>query len=147
MKIHEALAAADSKKARVEIIPLIDVIFFLLATFVLFTLTLNKIQSLDLNLPKGISSGEGSETMLYLQATEAGAYYWKIGDRAVPALITTAELLPRLADFRARSELPKVFIRGDNRATFGATIYAFDSVRLAGIPDVSIETKPSPTGH
>jgi len=29
------------KKARIEIIPLIDVIFFLLATFVLFTLSLN----------------------------------------------------------------------------------------------------------
>lgn len=30
------------KRARIEIIPLIDVIFFLLATFVLFTLSLNK---------------------------------------------------------------------------------------------------------
>ena len=39
------------KKARIEIIPLIDVIFFLLATFVLFTLSLNRIQSVPLNLP------------------------------------------------------------------------------------------------
>ena len=39
------------KKARIEIIPLIDVIFFLLATFVLFTLSLNKIQSVPINLP------------------------------------------------------------------------------------------------
>jgi biopolymer transport protein ExbD len=99
------------------------------------------------NLPVTGREGSTSDTMLYLQATEAGAYYWKIGDRAVPELITTAELRPRLADYRARSELPRVFIRGDNRATFGATIYAFDSVRLAGIPDVSIETKPSPAGH
>ncbi|MEY4490186.1 MAG: hypothetical protein RIQ79_2694, partial [Verrucomicrobiota bacterium] len=38
------------KKARIEIIPLIDVIFFLLATFVLFTLSLNKIQSVPVNL-------------------------------------------------------------------------------------------------
>ena len=39
------------KKARIEIIPLIDVIFFLLATFVLFTLSLNSIRSVDVNLP------------------------------------------------------------------------------------------------
>jgi biopolymer transport protein ExbD len=39
------------KKARIEIIPLIDVVFFLLATFVLFTLSLNKIQAVPLNLP------------------------------------------------------------------------------------------------
>ena len=58
-------------------------------------------------------------------------------------------MLSEQAAGRARDDahFPKVFIRGDNRATFGATIYAFDSVRLAGIPDVSIETKPSPTGH
>jgi len=39
------------KKARIEIIPLIDVIFFLLATFVLFTLSLNRIQSVPVDLP------------------------------------------------------------------------------------------------
>ncbi len=38
------------KKARIEIIPLIDVIFFLLATFVLFTLSLNRIQSVPVDL-------------------------------------------------------------------------------------------------
>ena len=45
------------KRARVEIIPLIDVIFFLLATFVLFTLSLSRIQSLPLTLPRG---GDGA---------------------------------------------------------------------------------------
>ena len=45
-------ASSDGRKrARIEIIPLIDVIFFLLATFVLFTLSLNKIASIDVNLP------------------------------------------------------------------------------------------------
>src|SRR3954464_10048479 len=39
------------KKARIEIIPLIDVIFFLLATFVLFTLSLNRIQSIPVEMP------------------------------------------------------------------------------------------------
>ena len=38
------------KKARIEIIPLIDVIFFLLATFVLFTLSLNKSAGLPVML-------------------------------------------------------------------------------------------------
>ena len=39
------------KKARIEIIPLIDVIFFLLATFVLFTLSLNKSNGVKVVLP------------------------------------------------------------------------------------------------
>ena len=45
------------KKARIEIIPLIDVIFFLLATFVLFTLSLNRIQSVPITLP-GVSTAK-----------------------------------------------------------------------------------------
>ena len=43
---------SGKKKARIEIIPLIDVIFFLLATFVLFTLSLNKIAAITVVLPK-----------------------------------------------------------------------------------------------
>ncbi len=39
------------KRARIEIIPLIDVIFFLLATFVLFTLSLNKSNGVKVVLP------------------------------------------------------------------------------------------------
>ena len=55
MHLDDTLVPAP-KKARVEIIPLIDVIFFLLATFVLFTLSLNKIASLDVVLPAGTST-------------------------------------------------------------------------------------------
>ena len=41
-----APAPSGRKKARIEIIPLIDVIFFLLATFILFTLSLNKSEAI-----------------------------------------------------------------------------------------------------
>ena len=44
------------KKARIEIIPLIDVIFFLLATFVLFTLSLNKTSGVRVELPKAATA-------------------------------------------------------------------------------------------
>ena len=50
-------ADEGKKKARIEIIPLIDVIFFLLATFVLFTLSLDKIASIPVQLPKASLAG------------------------------------------------------------------------------------------
>ena len=49
------------KKARIEIIPLIDVIFFLLATFVLFTLSLNKTGGLAVPLPSASTSERANE--------------------------------------------------------------------------------------
>ena len=48
--------ADGTKKARIEIIPLIDVIFFLLATFVLFTLSLNKSEGVSVSLPETATS-------------------------------------------------------------------------------------------
>ena len=64
------------KKARIEIIPLIDVIFFLLATFVLFTLSLSRIQSLPVQLP--VASGtpqKPDDDMVTLQVSDQGTYY------------------------------------------------------------------------
>jgi len=47
------LRARKSKKGRIEIIPMIDVMFFLLATFMLASLAMQKINSLPVNLPQG----------------------------------------------------------------------------------------------
>ena len=49
--LPETFAAPARRRARLEIIPLIDVIFFLLATFVLFTLSLNRSGGLPVTLP------------------------------------------------------------------------------------------------
>ena len=49
--MHGGGGSGGKKRARIEIIPLIDVIFFLLATFVLFTLSLNKSGGLSVLLP------------------------------------------------------------------------------------------------
>ena len=137
-----------SKKARIEIIPLIDVIFFLLATFVLFTLSLEKISSLLVDLPRTSIDGTncGPNEIVYLQTTEAGALYWKEGDEGVPELISPGELPARLLLFRQRAQVPRVLIRGDIRARFGEAVRALDEVRRAGISRVSIETRVSRTG-
>lgn len=133
------------RKARVEIIPLIDVVFFLLATFVLFTLSLNKIGSLGVPLP--IAGTEGKEdTNVSIQASADGTFYWKQGRTSAPEIVTTAELRPRLEEYRKSVPVPRVFVRGDNRAKFGAAITVLDLVRAVGIDQVSIETTPSATG-
>ncbi len=137
----------EPKKARIEIIPLIDVIFFLLATFVLFTLSLEKIKDLEVTMPDtGIESGEAPDT-LFIQASEHGTYYLKLGAKSVPEAITVAELRARLEDYQRSVATPRVFIRGDDKATLGAAVLALDEVRRLGIKQVSVETVPSKTGN
>jgi biopolymer transport protein ExbD len=135
------------KKARVEIIPLIDVIFFLLATFVLFTLSLNKIAAIETPFPSPTIDPNPIDNTIYLQASEAGTYYWKQGRHSATELITAAEISPRLADYRRRVPGGRVLIRGDERARFGAAVSALDEVRKSGIKQVSMETLVAGTGN
>ncbi len=48
--MHNAVAIGGAKKARIEIIPLIDIIFFLLATFVMVSLSMTQNQGVQVAL-------------------------------------------------------------------------------------------------
>jgi biopolymer transport protein ExbD len=129
------------KKARIEIIPLIDVIFFLLATFVLFTLSLNKIQSVPVQLPvPDVSNQPPDPDMVTLQVSDTGTYFWNREP------ISASDIEPRLLNLKSSVSVPRVLIAGDSRAHFGPTVYALDQVRKAGIEQVSIETRVRDSG-
>jgi biopolymer transport protein ExbD len=130
------------KKARIEIIPLIDVIFFLLATFVLFTLSLQRIQSVPLQLPvaQPPHQQQKDDDLVTLQVSDAGTYFWNREP------ITTNELEGHLRSYKAQTQTPRVLVTGDNRAHFGATVYALDMIRKVEIDQVSVETRVSDTG-
>ncbi|MDR1009888.1 MAG: biopolymer transporter ExbD [Opitutaceae bacterium] len=134
----QSAAASAKKRARIEIIPLIDVIFFLLATFVLFTLSLNKIQSIPVDLPQAVpaapSQANDNDDLVVLQLSDAGAAFWN------KEPISTAEIAPRLLDFKAARATPRVLVTGDDNAFYGDVVAALDEVRKAGIAEVSIET-------
>jgi biopolymer transport protein ExbD len=143
------LADEGKKAARIEIIPLIDVIFFLLATFVLFTLSLDKIASLPVTLPKASASKSDQppdENLLSIQVSESGTYSWKMGSGAAE-LVGAQEILPRLQDYQSKvGTNARVIVRGDRLAKFGPAMTVLDEVRQAGIGQVSVETVVSPTG-
>lgn len=145
-----APAADGKKKARIEIIPLIDVIFFLLATFVLFTLSLNKLASLPVDLPVATptqSQPNQDDPTVYLNISDQGTCYWKQGATNPAELISTAEIAPRLADYAGRmGAQARVLIQGDMRARFGPAVTALDEVRKAGIKQVSVQTTVQPSG-
>jgi biopolymer transport protein ExbD len=124
------------KKARIEIIPLIDVIFFLLATFVLFTLSLNKSNGLPVLLPTSATSEvrdpAGSVTVT---VTSDGTLAWNKDP------VTLDDFLQRLVQYRAQNPDGRILINGDERALFAQAIYVFDEARKAGFTKVFIETR------
>jgi biopolymer transport protein ExbD len=125
-----------TKRARIEIIPLIDVIFFLLATFVLFTLSLNKSNGLTtVQLPVS-STGEGRDPAgtATISITDEGAIGWN------KDLVTLDEFLQRLQQFHLQEPDGRILINGDERAFFAQAVYVFDEARKAGFTKIYIET-------
>lgn len=136
----------SKKKARIEIIPLIDVIFFLLATFVLFTLSLEKIKSVPVQFPKATAASQPNpnDTTVTLQVSDQSTCYWTYQNNT--ELINLSEVTPRLQNYKAQNADPRVLLTTDDRAKFGIAIKVLDEVRKAGIEKVSIETRVRPTG-
>jgi len=135
-------SSVGKKKARIEIIPLIDVVFFLLATFVLFTLSLNKSGGVTVTLPS-VTTGEtrdpnGSVT---ISVTAEGTLAWNKEPIALDEFIT------RLQAYKQVEPNPRVLINGDENALFVQARYVFDEVRKAGIQKVLIETRIRPANQ
>ena len=127
------------KRARIEIIPLIDIIFFLLATFVMVSLSMTKNQGITLPLPSAstaASMGDPSEMekAINLSVNEKGELFWN------KEKITLAQLPLKLQALKTTSKQPKVLINGAAKVPFENIISVFDEVRRAGIGSVSIAT-------
>jgi len=120
------------KKARIEIIPLIDIMFFLLAAFMMASLTMIRLHSIKMDLPTATQSTREFKSDLVNIAVD------KTGDVFVDKkLVTSAELHTYLSNkFRMNTNLP-VYISGDKNATHGSMIRVLNVVRREGIQKVS----------
>ena len=129
MKIRSPL---PERKARIEIIPLIDIMFFLLAAFMLASLTMIKLQSIKMNLPTATqATRDFKPDIVNISVDKLGGVH--VENRRV----NDAELRTFLSEkFRANPNVP-VYISGDRQATHGDVIRVLDLVRREGIQNVS----------
>ena len=127
----------ESAEARIEIIPLIDIMFFLLAAFMMASLTLIKLQSIKMNLPAATQATRDFKPDIVNIAVD------RQGDIHVEnRRVSDAELREVLSEkFRANPNVP-IYISGDRQATHGDVIRVLDLVRREGIQNVSFAVVP-----
>ena len=124
-------------RARIEIIPLIDIVFFLLATFVMVSLSMVKNQGIDVNLPVAETGAQQIKDNEYsaITVTSKGEIYFN------KEKISMEELPLRLKRLKAQNPDPKIILNGDEQAYFGRAIYVLDEARKLGIKKIAVETK------
>lgn len=123
------------KRARIEIVPLIDIVFFLLATFVMVSLSMVKNSGIPVNLPvAATSTAQERKIFTTLTVTEEGYLYLD------KEKISIEELPARLKKLKETDPELKIFIHGDQKASFGSAIRVLDEVRKQGISKVAIQT-------
>src|SRR3954470_16027607 len=104
----EVASPIPKKHARIEIIPLIDIMFFLLASFMMVSLSQVHMKGMKVNLPTGIS-GETQTKKEYISVSvdeDGNAYFDK-------TKMTYDDLTKALVQVHATNPDAKVFVRGD----------------------------------
>ena len=131
------LPAFAKKKPRIEIIPMIDTMFFLLVFFMIATLAMTIQHGMPVSLPTAESStGKMAEHVSLTLTREGRLYYNK-------EAITLQELEMRLANLRQSSSDPSLLINADEQVPHGRVIKVMDLIRLSGITSMGIATQPS----
>ncbi|WP_133793979.1 ExbD/TolR family protein [Prosthecobacter fusiformis] len=135
MKIHSPIA---HKKTRLEIIPLIDVMFFLLASFMMVSLTMTKQQNIKVNLPVASSAqSDFKPDMINLGVNQAGDLFLDKNPISLP------DLENRLSERFKKDPNTPVYISGDSGTVWSQMVRALDTVRRMGFNKVAINVKPS----
>jgi biopolymer transport protein ExbD len=124
----------EEGEARIEIIPLIDIMFFLLASFMLVSLSMVHTKSVKVNLPTATTAtAETKNDFIALSVDKAGMVYL---DKKPVGL---NELALGLKASRQTNENLRVFISGDADTRHGDIIHVLDVVRSAGVEKVAFE--------
>ena len=132
----EVSSPIPHKKARIEIIPLIDIMFFLLASFMMVSLSQVTMKGMKVNLPSGQSGKTQSKRDYIALSVDRDGYYFYDKEK-----IPLEEILPRLRRQFVTNPEAKIFIRADRESLHGNVTRKLDEIRASGFSKISFEIK------
>jgi biopolymer transport protein ExbD len=131
------IAKNTPKKARIEIIPMIDTMFFLLVFFMIATLSMTNQSSLPVNLPHANSVQIDKQQVVSLTlTTDHKLFYDK------EPIASTADAVMRLTQ-QSKDKQTSVIINADSSVEHGHVIELMDAIRQTGITKIAVAVNPS----
>jgi biopolymer transport protein ExbD len=124
------------KRARIEIIPLIDIMFFLLASFMMVSLSQTHMKGIRVNLPAAVGPPpSGVKDFVSVKVLEGNAVFFD------NQYVADDQVLPRLFQLHAANPGIKISISATPMAIYGDVIGVLDKVRLAQITKVGYQIR------
>jgi biopolymer transport protein ExbD len=124
------------KRARIEIIPLIDIMFFLLASFMMVSLSQTHMKGIRVNLPAAVAAPPTTvKDYVSIKIQEGNVVYFD------NQFVSDDQVLPRLYQLHAGNPDIKVSISASLMAMHGDVITILDKVRNAGITKVGYQIR------
>ena len=124
----------EVKKARIEIIPMIDIMFFLLVFFIIVTLQLIPTTGMNTKLPESTTAKELKHPKVVISLSRIGKMY--VEGREV----TSGQLTAMLEEFPNPTQVI-VTIAGAKQATLQDLVNVMDACRRAGVSQIGIAAR------
>ena len=124
----------QEERPQLMIIPMIDIIFFLLVFFMMSMLSMVVQKSMPLTLPQAESAKVSMTRNIPVTITADGGIYYERDPMSL------RELTARLTEDAAHGEDISVILRGDAAASYGTVVQVMDVVKRLGIEKVYIAT-------
>jgi biopolymer transport protein ExbD len=135
VNLHTRSTDDEGDEARIEVVPLIDIMFFLLAAFMLVSLSMTQLHRVPIALPEASTGIADSQTPPFQIAIDAnGVTTWD------SEIVTLSEITARL-QVEAVGEETRVLIAADEDARHKQVLGVLNAVREAGVEKVSFESK------
>jgi len=132
MKISSPI---PKRRSRIVIIPLIDIMFFLLASFMMVSLQMSWTANIKINLPDASQGQQDYQPdMVNIAVDKSGAIWLEKKQISLPDL--SLVLSNR---FRGDTNLP-VYISGDRDVLHGAMVNVYEAARSIGVQKVAFMT-------
>jgi biopolymer transport protein ExbD len=124
-----------TKRPRIEMIPLIDVVFLLLVFFIYSMLSMTVHRGLPVDLPTASTATVDEETFITVTLQRDGRLF--LEDQAVD----THSLASLLLQEKQKKPDIQVYLRADKEVSYQRAVEVMDLVRSAGIHKLALETQ------
>ena len=123
------------KKARIEIIPMIDTMFFLLVFFMIATLSMTVMKGMPVNLPKASAVKKDIQENVNVTIAKDGKVYLNKKE------VSIHELRGALVAEASKDPETLVIINADEEVMHGRVVEVMDEIKLSGVTKLAIATK------